>query len=103
MKEKTMQQKRLAKKLVDIIPEIKNNLLQEFSITQEILDQFRAKVDGKGVDFPSNVEWEPIETIWIDYEVQRDVILKHVVNIMRKFDPRVCMPVSYTHLTLPTT
>jgi hypothetical protein len=92
MKEKTMQQKRLAKKLVDIIPEIKNNLLQEFSITQEILDQFRAKVDGKGVDFPSNVEWEPIETIWIDYEVQRDVILKHVVNIMRKFDPRVCMP-----------
>ena len=69
-----MQQKRLAKKLVDIIPEIKNNLLQEFGITQEILDQFRAKVDGKGVDLPSNVEWEPIETIWIAYEVQREVI-----------------------------
>jgi hypothetical protein len=87
-----MQQTRLAKRLVDILPEIKNNLLQEFSITEQHLSQFKEKIDRSGLGFPKNVEWEPVETIWIDYEVQRDVILKHVVNIMRKFDPRVCMP-----------
>ena len=87
-----MQQQRLAKKLVDILPEIKNNLQQEFGITEQHLVQFKQKIDNSKLRFPKNVEWEPVETIWIDYEVQRDVILKHVVNIMRKFDPRVCMP-----------
>ena len=87
-----MQQQRLAKKLVDILPEIKNNLQQEFGITEQHLDQFKQKIDNSKLGFPKNVEWEPVESIWIDYEVQRDVILKHVVNIMRKFDPRVCMP-----------
>jgi hypothetical protein len=33
-----------------------------------------------------------IEDLWIDYEVQRDVIHKHIINIMKKWDPRICSP-----------
>jgi hypothetical protein len=33
-----------------------------------------------------------IAELWIDYEVQRDVIHDHVKNIMRKWDPRICSP-----------
>jgi hypothetical protein len=33
-----------------------------------------------------------IEDLWIDYEVQRDVLHKHIINIMKKWDPRICSP-----------
>lgn len=78
--------------MVAILPQIKKELYEQFGITQQHLDAYRKKIDASGRSFPSNIECEPLTSIWIDYEVQRDVIIKHVLNIIKKFDPRVCMP-----------
>jgi hypothetical protein len=32
------------------------------------------------------------DVLWIDYEVQRDVLHKHIINIMKKWDARICSP-----------
>ena len=95
-----MQVQRLAKRLIDILPQIKQELQQQFGITQQHLDAYKKKIVAGGKLFPSNIQWEPLESIWIDYEVQRDVIIKHVLNIIKKFDPRVCMPAAGVKLVI---
>jgi hypothetical protein len=39
-----------------------------------------------------------VKDLWIDYEVQRDVLHKHIINIMKKWDARICSPVSACQL-----
>ena len=48
--------------------------------------------DGKSL--PKGVEDHPLKDFAFNYSVQRDVRATHVMNIMKKFDPRVCCPVS---------
>jgi hypothetical protein len=58
-------------------------------VTQKELDAWRARAKALSHKFP-NSSMIKIEDLWIDYEVQRDVIHKHIINIMRKWDPRIC-------------
>ena len=39
-----------------------------------------------------------IADLWIDYEVQRDVLHKHIISIIKKWDSRICSPVSACRL-----
>ncbi len=48
----------------------------------------------KGRTLPLGTEAHPLEDFAFNYSVQRDVRPGHVMNIMKKFDPRVCCPVS---------
>lgn len=89
--------KRLTRKLTEVIEEVKITLAAEYGITQEHLDAFRAQVNAnmrKGHKFPIGSMMLPIDLLWIDYEVQRDVIVKHIIGIIKRYDPRLCSPAS---------
>jgi hypothetical protein len=86
--------KRITRKLSEVVADVRIALEAEFKITQEVLDSFRARVDGNGHSFPTGSHMIDIDDLWIDYEVQRDVIPKHVIAIMKAYDPRLCGPAS---------
>lgn len=86
--------KRLTRKLTEVIAEVKLTLAAEHGITQEQLDALRARVDTNGHKFPVGSMMLPIDMLWIDYEVQRDVIIKHIISIVKRYDPRLCSPAS---------
>ncbi len=54
---------------------------------------------GEGKNFPTGVQSIPLENIWIDYSVQRDVKPRHIVGILSEFDPRICMPCAGVKIT----
>ncbi len=86
--------KRLTRKLSEVIAEVKLTLAADHGITQETLDALRARVDTNGHKFPIGSMMLPIDLLWIDYEVQRDVIVKHILSIIKRYDPRLCSPAS---------
>ena len=86
-----MATKRLTRKLTDVIAEVEKQLKAHYGITQKELDAWRARAQALSHKFPVSSMIQ-IEDLWIDYEVQRDVIHKHIINIMRKWDPRICSP-----------
>ncbi len=86
--------KRLTRKLSDVIEEVKITLAAEHGISQDQLDALRARVDANGHKFPVGSMMLPIAMLWIDYEVQRDVIVKHIISIIKRYDPRLCSPAS---------
>ena len=86
--------KRITRKLSDVVADVRTALQAEFNITQEVLDSYRARVDGNGHSFPTGSHMIDISDLWIDYEVQRDVIPKHIIAIMKAYDPRLCGPAS---------
>ena len=44
---------------------------------------------SEGKNFPTGVQTIPLENVWIDYSVQRDVKPRHIVGILSEFDPRI--------------
>ena len=89
--------KRLTRKLTDVAKEVENQLKAHFNVTQKELDAWRARAQASTYTFPTTA-MVPILDLWIDYEVQRDVLHKHIINIMKKWDPRICSPVSACQL-----
>ena len=89
--------KRLTRKLIDVAREVEAQLKAHYGVTQKELDAWRARAKASVYTFP-NTAMVPIEELSIDYEVQRDVLHKHIINIMKKWDPRICSPVSACRL-----
>ena len=85
--------KRLTRKLTDVASEVEATIIKELNITKGQIDAMRNRVQSLAVHFPISNQ-EKIDILWIDYEVQRDVIHKHILSIMKKWDPRICSPVS---------
>jgi hypothetical protein len=82
---------RFTRKLTDVIAEVEIQLKAHYNVTQKELDAWRASARALQHKFPVS-SMIAIEDLWIDYEVQRDVLHKHIINIMRKWDPRICSP-----------
>ena len=98
-----MAAKRLTRKLTDVIAEVEKQLKAHYGVTQKDIDAWKARAAAMSHKFPVSTMIQ-IEDLWIDYEVQRDVIHKHIINIMRKWDPRICSPGSACRLNgLPKT
>lgn len=83
--------KRLTRKLTDVAVEVEDTICREFNITQSQIQAMRNRAHSLGLDFPVSHHVR-IDELWIDYEVQRDVIHKHVLTIMKRWDPRICSP-----------
>lgn len=88
--------KRLTHKLTDVAQEVETQLKAHFNITDKELKAWRTAARFSQ-PFPQS-KMVAIKELWIDYEVQRDVIHKHIINIMRKWDSRICSPVSACQL-----
>jgi hypothetical protein len=91
--------KRLTRKLTDVAIEVEKQLKAHYGVTQKELDAWRTAARSKHQTqpFPQS-SMVPIADLWIDYEVQRDVLHKHIINIMKKWDARICSPVSACQL-----
>jgi hypothetical protein len=85
--------KRLTRKLTDVASEVEATIKKEFDVSDRELDSWRHRAQNLPQTFPECTSVH-IDDLWIDYEVQRDVIHKHVMRIMKKWDPRICSPVS---------
>ena len=88
---------RLTRKLTDVASEVEKQIKAHYNITQKELDGWRNAAQSSAHQFPKS-STVPISDLWIDYEVQRDVLHKHIINIMKKWDPRICSPVSACQL-----
>jgi hypothetical protein len=84
--------KRVSRSLSDVAVEIEHKLKTEHGVTEEQLTKFRDRVLNSGYLFPIGGIRVPIEVLWIDYEVQRDVIIKHILNLLKRWDSRICQP-----------
>jgi hypothetical protein len=92
-----MASKRLTRKLTEVAKEVESQLKAHYGVTQKELDAWRAAAMASLYTFPTTA-MVPIADLSIDYEVQRDVLHKHIINIMKKWDPRICSPVSACQL-----
>lgn len=88
--------KRLVRKLTDVAAEVELQLKAHYNVKDKDIAAWRAAA-RVSADFPESSR-RNIADLWIDYEVQRDVIHDHVKNIMRKWDSRICSPVSACQL-----
>ena len=88
--------KRLTRKLTDVAVEVEKQIKAHYNVTQKELDTWRADAQ-RSPAFPDS-KMVSIADLWIDYEVQRDVLHKHIINIMKKWDSRICSPVSACRL-----
>ena len=86
-----MAAKRLTRKLTEVIAEVEQQLKTHYGVTNKDLAAWRNRAKSLSHRFPTSAMLA-IEDLWIDYEVQRDVIHKHIINIMKKWDPRICSP-----------
>ena len=84
---------RLTRKLTEVAREVEQQIKAHYNVTSKELDAWRERASKLNNTFP-NCTMVDIDDLWIDYEVQRDVLHKHVINIMKKWDPRICSPVS---------
>ena len=85
--------KRLREKATDVAKRVLAELVEEGMLTTTKLKQFQHAAKHSQYKFPRS-EMVPVKDLWIDYEVQRDVILHHILNILARFDPRLCGPAS---------
>jgi hypothetical protein len=84
---------RLTRKLTDVSREVEQQIRAHYNVTAKELEAWRTRAHNLKVSFPKST-MQDISSLWIDYEVQRDVLHKHVINIMKKWDPQICSPVS---------
>jgi hypothetical protein len=89
--------RRLVRKLTEVIAEVEKTLIREYGVTKSQLKKWQQLANDNGHRFPVTATI-PIADLWIDYEVQRDVICKHIINIIKNWDSRICSPVSASRL-----
>lgn len=94
--------KRLTRKLTDVAREVEQTLKAHYNVTDKELAAWRQAAREQGYNFPES-KLVKIEDLYIDYEVQRDVIHDHIKNIIKKWDSRICSPVSACQVKGKTT
>jgi hypothetical protein len=85
------------KMLTDVVSEVKKEAPQDVPNWSSKFAEAQINLKNqleKGKTLPKGVEDHPLKDFAFNYSVQRDVRPSHVMNIMKKFDPRVCCPVS---------
>lgn len=90
--------KRVCHPLAQIIESVRKDLTEIHNISNEQIDQYitvvRKNIEKQACSFPIGSMMVPIDLLWIDYQVQRDVILLHIASIIKRFDTRIVSPAS---------
>ena len=79
--------KRLREKATAVAKRVQAELLESGMLTTTQLKKFQHAAKHTQFKFP-RAEMVAVKDLWIDYEVQRDVILHHILNSIARFDPR---------------
>ena len=72
--------------LTDIIEETKYILATEHNFGPDQIQAIRTRIDGTGKQFAFGSFMFPIKKLRLDYTVQRDIIIKHVIKIMTRYN-----------------
>lgn len=83
--------KRQFRSLVKVADEVKMQIISYFKISEAQIQAWRDRAQNLNLNFPKSV-MIPVDQLFVDYEIQRDVIHEHVINIMKNWDPRICSP-----------
>jgi hypothetical protein len=94
LRKKKMRATRESRLLSDVIEDVKQELAIEHGFGQDRIDAERRRVDTAGKSFPIGSFMVPISKLSIDYTVQRDVIIKHILSIVKRYNPQICSPAS---------
>jgi hypothetical protein len=86
--------KRVSRSLSDVADEVFNELKTVHGVTDEQIAQLRARVFNSNNRFPYGGIKVRRELLWIDYEIQREPIIKHILNLLKKWDNRICQPLA---------
>lgn len=82
----------LKKSLREVAEEVRLHLLSE-GVTPEEIAQYRTNADKNGFDYPDGTTFRDVDELWLDYEVQRVALPKHIhKTIMAQYDHRVHAP-----------
>lgn len=84
--------KRISRPASDVVKEILQILKDEHGITDKQLKQFRDRVRANNHQFPYGGIKVRLNILWIDYEVQRDVVIQQILRLLKKWDNRICQP-----------
>ena len=84
--------KRISRSLSDVAADLLQTLKNDHGVTDKQLAQLRSRVFNSGHRFPIGGIKVPTSILWIDYEVQRDVIIKTILSLLQKWDNRICQP-----------
>jgi hypothetical protein len=87
--------------LSDVVAEVRKEAPEDVPNWSKRYEEAKQNLQNqitKGRILPK-IEVHPLENLAFNYSVQRDVRAGHVMNIMRKFDPRVCGVVSAVRLS----
>ncbi len=85
------------KMLLDVVAEVQKEAPEDVPNFSKRFAEAKVNLknqQAKGRTLPLGTEAHPLKDFAFNYSVQRDVRPSHVMNIMKKFDPRVCCPVS---------
>jgi hypothetical protein len=86
--------KRIARPLSDVAKEVLDELKSVHGVTDKQLDQLRERVRLSGNLFPLGGIKVARNKLWIDYAIQREPIIKHILNLLKKWDNRICQPLA---------
>lgn len=84
--------KRISRSLSDVASEVLAELKDNHSVTDEQLKKLKNRVLNSGYLFPLGGIKVSTRILWIDYEVQRDVIIASILNLLKRWDSRICQP-----------
>ncbi len=80
--------------LTDIVEETKYILATEHNFGADKIQAIRTRINATGKQFAFGSYMFPITNLRLDYTVQRDIIVKHVIKIMTRYNPQLCAPAS---------
>ena len=83
---------RISRSLSDVAKEVLQDLKDNHGVTDKELKKLRDRVANSGYHFPLGGIKVKKHVLWIDYQVQRDVIKKTILSLLKKWDNRICQP-----------
>lgn len=87
---------RVSRPLIDVVNDARRDIKAALNLSDKQFDsmmqQIRAKMLAQNLNFARGMHFETANNVWLDYEVQRNVIIKHLIDILKKFDIRIIEP-----------
>jgi hypothetical protein len=87
---------RISRPLIDVVNDARRDIKAALNLSDKQFDsmmqQIRAKMLAQNLTFARGMHFESVDNVWLDYEVQRNVIIKHLIDILKKFDIRIIEP-----------
>jgi len=87
---------RVSRPLIDVVNDARRDIKAALNLSDQqfasMMQQIRARMLAQNLTFARGMHFETVDNVWLDYEVQRNVIIKHLIEILKKFDIRIIEP-----------